>query len=128
MASALYPSFKQLALGGDIDLITDDIRVAALGSGYTFSSAHDFRDDLGANVIALSGALSSKSITSGVFDAADGLFASVASGSTIVAVALYKHTGTITTDPLIVFIDGLNLATNGNNVNIVWNVNGIFAL
>lgn len=126
MASALYPSFKQLLLGGDIDLINDDIRVALLDNTYTFSSAHDFRNDL-TGVVALSGALTSKTITSGVFDAADGLASSV-TGNAIVSLALYKHTGVSSTDPLIGFIDGLSLTPNGNNINIVWNASGIFAL
>lgn len=126
MASALYPAFKQLALGGDIDLITDNIVVALLDNTYVFSSAHDFRNDL-IGVVALSANLSSKTIISGVFDAADGLASSV-SGNAIVAIVVFKSTGVAAADPLIVFIDGLNLTPTGNNINIVWNASGIFAL
>jgi hypothetical protein len=126
MANAAYPSFLELLLGGDIDLVTDPIAVALLSSGYTFNTAHDFRDDL-TNVIAISDALTSKTIVDGVFDAANGLAESV-SGADIAAVSLFRVVGTAATDDLIVFLDGLSLTPNGNNINIVWNASGIFAL
>jgi len=126
MASAFAPSFKELLLGGGISLTADTIGVALLDNTYVFSSVHDFRNDL-TGVVALSSSLASKTITSGVFDAADGLASSV-TGNAIVAVWLFKSTGVASTDPLIVFIDGLSLTPNGNNINIIWNASGIFAL
>lgn len=128
MASALYPSFKQLLLGGDVDLTAATVRALLVDTGtYTFSSAHDFRDDVTGVVGNPSAALANKTITSGVFDADNTSVTSV-TGNSIEAVILYVDNGSAATDSLICFLDGLNLTPNGNNVNINWNASGIFAL
>ncbi|MFD4740943.1 hypothetical protein ACFWNQ_26775 [Streptomyces virginiae] len=129
MASALYPSFKALLLGGDIDLAADDIRAVLVDSAdYTYSSAHDFLDDVAAGArVAVSGALASKTITGGVFDAADVTF-TAATGDSVEAIVLYKHTGSDATAPLIAYIDGVSVTPNGGNIVAQWNASGIFAL
>lgn len=129
MASALYPSFKALLLGGDIDLANDTIKAALIDTGtYTYSSAHDFYNDL-SGVVGTPGTLASKSITSGVFDAADQVYSSV-SGASVEAVVLYKDTGNTATSDLIAYIDGISVTPNGGNITVAWD-NGsskIFAL
>lgn len=129
MASALYPSFKALLLGGDIDLAADDIRAVLIDSAdYTYSSAHDFLDDVAAGArVAVSDALASKTITGGVFDAADVTF-TAATGDSVEAIVLYKHTGSDATAPLIAYIDGVSVTPNGGNIVVSWNASGIFAL
>ncbi|WP_030659750.1 MULTISPECIES: hypothetical protein [Streptomyces] len=129
MASALYPSFKQLLLGGDIDLAADDIRAVLVDTAdYTYSAAHDFLDDVAAGArVAVSGALASKTIASGVFDAADVTF-TAATGDSVEAIVLYKHTGADATAPLIAYIDGVSVTPNGGNIVAQWNASGIFAL
>jgi len=77
--------------------------------------------------------LASKTVTLGVFDAADITFTAVTAGSTVKAVVLYKDTGVNSTSPLIAYIDtitGFPLATNGGDISIVWDsgANKIFAL
>jgi hypothetical protein len=128
MAAALYPSFKKLLLDGDIDLLTDTIRVVLIDTGtYTFSAAHDFYADLTGVVGTESGALANKTTTAGVFDADNAVCPSV-SGATVEAIVVFKDTGNPATDPLIAFIDGLTLTPDGNNVNVNFNASGIFAL
>jgi hypothetical protein len=128
MAAALYPSFKKLLLDGDIDLLTDTIRVVLIDTGtYTFSAAHDFYADLTGVVGTESGALANKTTTAGVFDADNPVCPSV-SGATVEAIVVFKDTGNPATDPLIAFIDGLTLTPDGNNVNVNFNASGIFAL
>lgn len=130
MASALYPSFKQLLLGGDIDLATDDIRASIVDTAdYTYSAAHDFLDDVPAGArVAVSSALASKTITSGVFDAADVTFSAV-TGDSVEAIVLYKHTGVDATSSLIAYIDGVTAVTpSGGDVTVSWQVSGILAL
>lgn len=129
MASALYPSFKQLLLGGDIDLAADDIRAIIVDSAdYTYSAAHDKLDDVAAGSrVAVSSALTSKTITGGVFDAADVTYSSV-TGDSVEAIVLYKHTGTDSTSDLIAYIDGISVTPNGGNVVVQWDASGIFAL
>lgn len=134
MANALYPSFKELLLGGDIDLATDTIKAALIDTGaYTYSAAHDFWNDASAAVIGTPQTLASKSIASGIFDAADVTFTAV-TGNSVEAIILYKDTGTASTSPLIAYLDtgvtGLPVTPNGGNIAIAWDngSNKIFAI
>ncbi len=133
MANALYPSFKKLLLDGDIDLATDTIRAALIDTGvYTYSSAHDFYDDVVAGLVGAAVTLTSKTTTAGVFDAADAVVSAV-TGNTVEAVIIYKSTGVDSTSPLIAYIDtatGLPVTPNGGDITITWDngANKIFAL
>ena len=131
MANALYPSFKQALLGADIDMEAVDIRAILIDTAdYTYSSAHDFLDDVAAGAREeVSADLASKTIASGVFDAADITFSSTA-GDACEALILYVHTGVDATSRLIAYIDtaGGLPATLGGDVSVRWNAGGIFAL
>lgn len=129
MASHVYPLAKQAFESGTIDLTSASIKVVLLTSAYTYSSTHQFLSDL-TGTIATSGNLASKTVTNGVFDAADVTLTAVASGSTIAALAGFKDTGTGSTSPLIWFNDGFSQATTGGDVTVVFDSgsNRIFAL
>ncbi len=143
MANALYPTFKELLLnpgtlgttsGTAVDLADDTIKVALVDTGtYTYSTAHDFYNDVSTAVIGTPQTLASKTVTAGVFDAADVTFTSV-TGSSVEALVIYKDTGTASTSPLIAYIDtvssGLPVTPNGGNITITWDngANKIFAL
>jgi hypothetical protein len=95
---------------------------------YTYSSAHDFLDDVAAGSrVAVSTALASKTIVNGVFDAADKTLTAV-TGDPSEALVIYKHTGTESTSNLIAFIDGLSVTPNGGDIVIQWSGSGIFSL
>jgi hypothetical protein len=135
MASALYDKGREGFLDGSIDWDTDDIRAILVDTGaYTFSAAHDFLDDVAAPArISVSSALGSKTVTSGVADAADVTFTAV-TGASVEAIILYKHTGTDSTSRLIAYIDtassGLPVTPNGGDITIQWDngANKIFKL
>lgn len=131
MASAIYPAFKQALLNGSVDLTTAVVRAVLIDTGtYTYNSAHDFYNDLSGVVGTESAALSSKTITNGVFDAADITFTAV-SGATAEAIVLFVDTGNVATDRLICYIDagtGLPVTPNGGDINVTWSVSGIFSL
>lgn len=127
MAFHIYPSCKELFLAGDIDLIDDDLKVALLDNSYVYDTAHSFFSSITGQVGASSPSLTSKTITGGVFDAANTTINSV-TGNQIVALVIYKDTGVASTSPLIFYADGLNVTPNGNNININWNASGIFSL
>jgi hypothetical protein len=131
MASAIYPAFKQALLNGSVDLTTAVVRAVLIDTGtYTYSASHDFYNDLSGVVGTESAALSSKTITNGVFDAADVTFSAV-TGNTVEAVVLFVDTGNVATDRLICYLDagtGLPVQPNGGDVNLVWNASGIFSL
>ena len=137
MAIAVYPTFLQnllaSATGPDLDNAATDVRIALVSAGYTYNAAHDFLDDLGANVEATTPALSSKTVTDGVFDAADPTITD-ASGDEVVAAVVYLHTGTASTSRLIAYIDEddvgapISLLLNGGDVTLTLNSAGIFDL
>lgn len=129
MASALYPSLKALLLTAGIDLENNaNIKVELLTSAYTYSSAHAFRTSLTGEV-GTPVALASKTITSGVFDAADTTLTAV-TGSACNAISIFNDTGTGATSDLVAYIDGISVTPNGGNITIAWDngSNRIFAL
>ena len=124
MANALYTKAKQHLLDGTIDLDTNDIRAIFVdGADYTPNMAtHETLADIPAGGrIAVSGALSSKTVTDGVFDAAD-ITVSAVSGDQFEYIVLYQHTGTEAA-LLLLLIDtatGLPCTPNGGDITIAW--------
>lgn len=139
MTNALYPKFKQkligpstLSTGTPIDLATDTIKVALIDTGtYSYNAANEFWSSASSALVGTAVTLTSKTTTSGVFDAADVTFTSV-TGSDVEALIIFKDTGSAATSPLIAYIDvvasGLPVTPNGGNVLVQWNASGIFAL
>ena len=134
MANQLYDKGREGFLGAEIDWDANDIRVALVESTYTFSAAHDFMDDLGANDNGRSAALTSKTITSGVADAADTTITATAAVACN-ALVIFLHTGSDATARLIAYIDtpsaGLPFTPSASQVvNIAWDngANKIFKL
>lgn len=137
MASALYPTYKEslLTQNPSVDMDTDTIKVALVNTStdYTYSSAHQYKSSVTSYSGTTDQTLGSKTTTSGVFDAADATFSSVAAsgGKAVQALVIYKDTGSAATSPLIAYIDGFSSVTpNGGNITVSWD-NGaskIFAL
>lgn len=132
MANALYPKFKELLLAV---LATNVVKVQLVDtSAYTYSAAHQNLSDVpsGARVGAAV-ALSSKSVTNGVFDAADSAWSGLTSAPSIEALVFYIDTGTEGTSTLVYFMDtsaGLPIAAGATGGTVAWD-NGadrIFAI
>lgn len=132
MANVLANNYKESLLLGTYDLSSATVKADLIDTGvYTFSSAHDFYDDL-SGVVDAGSALSSKTTTNGTFDAADDVHSSV-TGNTIEAIWIWIDTaGASSTDPLVAFFDtsitGAPVTPNGGDITIQWNGSGIFAL
>ncbi len=134
MANAVYPTYLELILGAGLNLTSLNIRWNLVDlANYTFSSAHDFMDDVdvAGAVEGSSANLGSKTVTSGTFDAADTTMTAV-SGDVCEALVLAENGGTPATDSIILFLDtsvtGLPVTPNGGDINITHNASGIFAL
>lgn len=135
MANALYDKGREGFLDGSIDWDTDDIRCVLCRSTYTFSAAHDFLDDITTgNENGRSAALGTKTVTSGVADAADTTLTATAAAASN-AIVIFKHTGVDATARLIAYIDtpsaGLPFTPSVSQVvNITWDngANKIFKL
>ncbi|MCO4240842.1 hypothetical protein ACFOW3_13400 [Acidovorax facilis] len=132
MANKLYPLGAQKILGA-VNLSTDTIKAALLSDAYTYSAAHEFLSDVSATVLDTAVTLTSKSITGGVFDAADAVFTLVDPGANAKFVVLYVDTGVAGTSSLLYLVDtatGLTMTTNGGDITAQWDngANKIFSL
>lgn len=126
MANALYTSAIAKLLAGDIDLVSDTIKAVLVNTAlYTVNLAtHDALNDISEGArVATSSALSSKSVTGGVFDAADLSYTAI-TGASVEALVLYVDSGAESTSWLIAYIDtatGLPTATlTANNIAVAW--------
>ena len=125
--NTIYPKGREGFAGGDVAWDSDTIKLVAVDSGYVYSSAHDFLDDVGAGArVATSSAFTTKSITDGVLDADDVTLAALPAGDTIEGIVVYQDTGVEATSRLLLFFDtkadttAISVATNGGDVVVTW--------
>lgn len=117
-----YPLGAEKMLSGSINWAADTIKVRLLPESYVYDAGHEFLDDMPFG-IGTDQTLTGKSVANGVFDASDANFGTLAGGSSIGSILLYKSTGTDSTSPVLVrFSDvvGLPYATNGANYTQQW--------
>lgn len=133
MANALYPLWKQELLKGTANTsLTGTVKVALVDTGvYNYSAAHQFFSSL-TGIAGTPQTLGSKTFVNGVLDGNDVSYTAVAVGATCEALVFYIDTGNPATSPLVAYIDtgvtGLPVTPNGGDINVVWNVLGIFAI
>lgn len=142
MANALFDAGREGFLAGEIDWDTAVIK-AVLVRSYTFSAAHKFMSDAttaGASIVATSAAMTSKTVTGGVADAADVTFTAVTAGAAITSILVYQSSAVTggadvaaSAQRLIAYLDtatGLPVTPNGGDITIQWDntTNRIFKL
>jgi hypothetical protein len=122
MANSLYATGRDAFLNGNIDFLSDNIKMALISNAYTPNlTLHQYWSDISSNVVGTPQLLSSKSTSGGVANCANVTFLAVAGGSTVSYLALYKDTGTPSTSPLIGLYDtatGIPIATSGADITI----------
>ncbi len=132
MANALFDPAREGFLAGEIDWDTATIKVALVRS-YTFSAAHKFVSEVtgaGGVLAATSTALTSKTVTAGVADAADVTFSAVAANGSNHSLLVFQSSAVgggadvaASAQRLVAWIDtGTNLpiTTNGGDVTVAW--------
>ena len=152
MASIIYNRAKKEIMDGTIDLLADTIKAMLVTSSYVADPDNDFVDAGGANdpvdhelsgtgyAAGWAGAgrktLASKTATEddannrAEFLAANLAWTAINAG-TAAAVIIFKNgTSDDTTSKLIAYIDsgGFPIVTNGGDLNITWNAEGILQL
>lgn len=134
MANAVQASARKLFLDGSINFGSDTIKATLVKTAYTYSSAHDYIDDVSAGNRVATVTLASKTTTGGAFDSADLTFSAVAAGSTVGGIWLWKDTGTESTSPLVAWFDtnassaAISIATNGSDITVTVNASGWFTI
>ena len=128
MSSQLFDAGREGFLLGEIDWDGAVIKMA-LVRGYTFNASHKFVSDVtnaGGTLVATSSALTSKTGSAGVADAADVTLSAVATGAAIPA-AIYFQSSAVTggsdvattAQRLICYVDtatGLPVTPNGQSI------------
>lgn len=118
----VYPKGGEKMLSGAINFSADTIKAVGLPSSYDYNAAHEFLADVG-TVIGTAQTMTSKSVTNGVFDAADVPLGALAGGGTLASILIYKDAGSAATSPVLLRITdvaGLPLVTNGAEVTVRW--------
>lgn len=133
MSNQLYPKAKEDFLAGNLNLSSNVVTIALIDTDiYTFSTSHEDRFDVPNTAVVATANLASKTITSGVFDAADVTFTSV-SGANCEALIIFHNTGQQSDSRLIAYIDtatGLPILPNGGDITVRFSdgASKIFAL
>lgn len=136
MANALYDHARESFLSQNpaLDWDTNTIKVMLVKTAQTFTASHQYVAALtGANIVARSSALTTKTVTSGVADADDVTFTAPTTGQTCNLIVYKDNASDDATSPLIAFIDtgtGLPVTTTGGDVVVTWDsgANKIFKL
>ena len=150
MANSLYKIAKQHFLEGNIDFLNDNIKVALLKDTYPDAgiiaiNTHTSYADISNYVLTGTKAVTSlttKTSTDGIASAAATDFLGISAGQVISYVVVFKDVdsgdgppqainGNFANCPLIAFFDsgyGIGSGTNGGDIRITWDVNGIFRI
>lgn len=125
MTNAVYPKAKELMLGAGLNLLSATVKVMLVDtSAYTYSAAHQYLSDVPAGArVGTAQTLGSKSITGGVFDAADATWSGLSGAPSIEALVIYIDTGTESTSPLVAYIDvatGLPISSGATGGTVTW--------
>ena len=132
-ANVFMNEAKESIVDRNIDLIADTLKCIALTATYTANADDQFIDTGGASDMVdaratgttdqtLAGKAIGKDNTGdfAYFDANDVTFTAVPSGSAIVAVGVYKDTGTTTTSKILAYFDIPDVTPNGGDITIQW--------
>lgn len=125
MTNSLYDNGRAGFLDGSISWSDDTIKVVLVDSAdYTLSlSADDNLDDIAsAGRVATSAALTSKTSTAGVADAADVTLSAV-TGDQAEYLVIYSEGAADSSSPLIAAIDtatGLPVTPSGGDITVTW--------
>ena len=126
MANTLYDSARERFLKGELNWMTDTIKVILVDTGsYTPAfGTHANLADIGpaARISSAPVTLVDKTTSGGAADARDATFPSV-SGPSIEAIVIYKEGADEASSPLIAFIDtgtGLPITPNGGDIIVTW--------
>lgn len=140
MASNLYNPGLLKLLDGTIDYENDTINVLLVNTSHTYTKSHEFVSDIVANEASnVSGSgyerktLASKTILLDAandrveYDAANPTYTAINAG-TIAAAIIFKQVTNDSDSPIIAQIDFADLVTNGSDVELQINADGLFTV
>lgn len=131
--SALFSPAKESLLRGEFALHSDVLKAILVDQAfYTLDLTDQFLSDIsGSAILKTSGALTGVTLTDGVFNCDDPVFAAVPAVGQGDYVIYYQHTGVAGTSRLIAAqTAGTNMPVtpDGSDVQVEINASGVFAL
>lgn len=136
MASGLFANAKELGLTTGMNLSSGQVDIVVIDTNILDPdlATDQFYSDISSAVIDSPVTLTSKTVTGGVFDAADPTFSSLTAG-TYEALVIFVNTGTPATSPLIAkltsdTVSGLPITADGTDATVSFSdgANKIFKL
>lgn len=140
MASNIYNNGLLKVLDRTVDYVSDNVAVLLVGNTYTFDESHEFVSNISDEAVNDTGSgyarqsLASKTITLNtsanavVFDCADISYTAITTTNTLAGAIIYKDSGTDSTSDLVAFIDFADIVTNGSDIDLQINANGLFRI
>lgn len=142
MANVVFDQARNGFLAGEIDFDTAVFKAALVRAYTPAPTTHKFVSDVtaaGGVLAATSAALTAKTITAGVADAADVTFTAPAANASAHGVLVFQSSAVTggsdvaaTAQRVVAYFDtGTNLpvpSLNGGDVTITWNASGIFSI
>lgn len=107
MPNSLWDTGRNAFLTGAINWTSDTIKVVLIDTTYTYSSAHQYLSDITSGARIATATVSGASASAGIANATSPItFTGVTNTNQLVCAAFYKDTGTASTSPLILYLDG----------------------
>jgi len=139
MASNLYNSGLLKIANNTINFAADTIGAILVSDGYVFNKAHDFLNDVTTHEVTNSvgtgyerKTLANKTVSlvgdAIVFDADNVLYTAINTAEVLSKIVIYKDNGSDAANDLIACIDYNDLPTNGSDVEVQFNVAGVFRI
>ncbi len=136
-----YNKGKFAVMNGSVDLLTDTIKVMLVDPDAAFNADHNFVNQISSDELSGTGyaggfngagrkTLASKTVTEddgndrAEFDAADVTWTGINAGTASAAV-LIKEVTDDTDSLLIAFLDFTDVVTNGGNLTLQWDAEGL---
>lgn len=126
MANGYFPLFLEaLWEGNQSDDLTDgSLKLVLVDSGYTYSAAHEFFDDVPGSAVVAEYTLENVVLSGGEISADDNAAAFPAlTGDTVEEALLYYDSGSDATSRLVArweSASGLPLTTSADDIGVVW--------
>lgn len=103
MANQVWDSAKDALLKGEINVLTDTLKITCVSSGYNFSGVHQHISDVSATYRIETTSISVLGVDGGDLQVGQVQFTGF--NATVDAFIIWKDTGTESTSPLIAYID-----------------------
>lgn len=134
MANAIYPKYKEalLSAANNVSLVDGTVKVSLIDNEeIVYNSSIEFYSELNETGVIATATVANTSVTNGLFNGDDVTFTTV-TGDQSEAILFWIDTGDANTSRVVAYLDtgisGLPITPNGSDIDIQWNVSGIFQL